>query len=146
MHENARVLWDSSKFCDSFTSHSSPAERQKTRSWPRRTTAAPARSGRGWPGYVTSTPKPANRQRMFPECDPSSSPSNRHLWPARDGERVVESLPLNVNLTPDPVVPSEICPPPTHTMTLYANTLSYDTTWGNIVTVNLLLSLPVMLH
>lgn len=101
-----------------------PADRRRRRSWPRRTTAAPARSGRGWPACATSTPRPANRRRTSPGCDPSSSPSNRPLWSARDGQRRPrERLPLNVTLTPDPAAP----PPTTTTITLYTNTLSYDT-------------------
>lgn len=102
---------------------SAPAERRRKLSWPTRTTAARARSGRGWPACVTSTPKPANRRRTFPGWDRCSSPSNRRLWCARERECVpLESLPLNVGLTPDPGVPSD--PPP---ITLYTDSSYCDT-------------------
>lgn len=96
-----------------------PAEHRRKRSWPTRMTAARARSGRGWPACVTSTPKPANRQRMFPGWDPSSSPSNRRLWCARERAGVpLESLPLNIDLTPAPDAPR---------ITLYSDSSHYYT-------------------
>lgn len=129
-HCRARLMWNSSTFLPLTHHPSVPAEHQRRLSWPRRTTAAPARSGRGWPACATSTPKPASRQRMCPGCDPSSSPSNRRRWSAREGEREhapPESLPWNVDLTPDPDVPSETCPLPDTPPWLYTLTHHYDT-------------------
>lgn len=60
-----------------------PLGHQRTSFWPRQMTPVPGRNGREWPASATSIQKPANKLRMFLECDLSSSLSNKRLWFAR---------------------------------------------------------------
>jgi len=82
-----RHVWlfsNASLYCNSFAFLPSPlslppAGRLKRLSWQRLTGKARDPNGSESPASVTSILKPTSRRRMFLECAPSSSLSNRRL-------------------------------------------------------------------